>query len=105
MISVIATIEVEPGTREQLLAEFAKIVDAVRAEEGCLMYIPSVDVDAGFEQHDSGPRENVVVVVEQWESVEALRAHLAAPHMVQYRERVGSIVRSIDLQVLRPAVG
>ena len=35
MIHVIATIEVAPGRREAVLAEFHKIVPLVRAESGC----------------------------------------------------------------------
>ena len=48
------------------------------------------------------PRENVVTVVEKWESLEALRAHLAAPHMAEYRARVKDLVAGVKLQVLQP---
>jgi len=41
-------------------------------------------------------------VVEKWESVEALKAHLQAPHMQAYRPRVKDFVVSAKLQILQP---
>jgi quinol monooxygenase YgiN len=48
-------------------------------------------------------REDVVTVVERWESLDALRAHLAAPHMRDYRARVKDYVLRTQVQVLQPA--
>ena len=45
---------------------------------------------------------HVVVVVEKWASVPTLQAHLAAPHMAEYRQRVGGLVKKVTLQVLEP---
>ncbi len=103
MITVIATIEVAPSARPQLLEEFARIVPLVRAEPGCLSYVPSVDVETEIPVQPP-LRENVVVVVEQWESVEALKKHLETPHMREYRERVKDIVKSVVLHAVEPAV-
>ena len=41
-------------------------------------------------------------VHEKWESLQALQAHLQAPHMREYRERVKDFVASVTLQVLEP---
>jgi quinol monooxygenase YgiN len=102
MIHVIATIELAPGQREAFLAEFRKLVPLVRAEAGCLAYGPAVDVpDTGIAVQVP-PRENVVTVVEQWEGLEALRAHLQAPHLVAYRSRVKDLVLGSRLQILQP---
>jgi quinol monooxygenase YgiN len=49
------------------------------------------------------PRQDVVTVVEKWESIEALEAHLMAVHMLEYRERVKALVVSASLQILEPA--
>jgi len=102
MIHVIATIEVAPGRREAVLAEFHKIVPLVRAEAGCLEYGPAVDVPSGIAAQVP-PRDNVVTVVEKWASLDALHAHTVAPHMTEYRGRVKDLVVSIRLQVLQPA--
>ena len=101
MIHVIATIELNPGTRESFLREFRQIVAAVRAEAGCLDYGPTVDAVSGLSVQ--GPaRPDVVTVVERWESLEHLQAHLVAPHMVEYRPKVKDFVKSVKLQILEP---
>jgi quinol monooxygenase YgiN len=101
MIVVLVTVEVEDGRREGFLEEFARIVPLVRAEAGCIEYGPAVDVETGLEAQD-GPRDNVVTIVEKWESLEHLKAHLAAPHMIEYRPKVKPLIASTRLHVLRP---
>jgi quinol monooxygenase YgiN len=101
MIHVIATIEVKPGQRDALLAEFHRIVPLVRAEAGCLEYGPTVDLATGIAVK-ALPRENVAVIVETWESLAALKAHIQAPHMADYRVRVKDLVVSVSLQILQP---
>ena len=102
MIHVIATIDLNPGTREAFLAEFRKNVPAVMAEDGCIEYGPAVDADTGIPtQSKIGPDR--VTVIEKWASVEALKAHAVAPHMKEYRLRVKDYVRGMDLRVLSPA--
>ena len=102
MIHVIATVEVKAGKRDAFLTEFHRLVPLVRAEKGCIQYGPAVDVPTGIPVQ-SAIRDNVVLVIEQWESIEALHAHLAAPHMQEYRGRVKDLVTSVQLQVLKPA--
>jgi len=102
MIHVIATIELAPGTRDAFLAEFRKVVSPVRAEAGCIEYGPTLDVDSGLgAQVMIG--DDRVVVVEKWDSVEALKAHVVAPHMLAYRAAVKEFVLRTELRVLGPA--
>jgi len=101
MIFVIATIEVKSGKREAFLAEFHKNMPNVRAERGCIEYGPTVDVKTDIKAQIP-LRENVVTIVEKWESLPALHAHLTAPHMATYRERVKDYVVGVTLQVLEP---
>jgi quinol monooxygenase YgiN len=102
MIHVIATIELAAGTREAFLAEFHRIVPLVRAEAGCLDYGPTIDLPTGLAAQPPA-RDNVVTVVERWEGLDALRAHVAAPHMQEYRGRVKDYVVRVQLQILQPA--
>lgn len=102
MIHVIATISVKSGRRDAFLAEFHRVVPAVLAEDGCLAYGPAVDVASGIPIQPA-PRADVVVVIEQWRDLPALQAHLVAPHMAGYRERVKDLVAGVQLQVLSPA--
>ncbi|MFO7974028.1 MAG: putative quinol monooxygenase [Candidatus Hydrogenedentota bacterium] len=101
MIHVIATIEVEPGKRAELVEILKANVPNVLSEDGCLAYAPAIDIDAGLDAQPS-LRENMVVVIEQWASIEHLHAHLNAPHMAAYRERVKHIVKNSKLRVLKP---
>lgn len=102
MIVVLATIELNPGKRNDFLAEFHKIVAPVRAEEGCIEYFPATDHSTNLPAQGVA-RPDVVVVIEKWESIEALEAHLIAPHMMSYRPRVKEYVKQVSLQILNPA--
>ena len=102
MIQVIATIEVKPGRRDALLAEFHRIVPLVRAEAGCMEYGPTVDVASGIAVQGT-LRENVAVILEKWENLDALKAHMQAPHMEESRLRVKDLVVAVQLQILQPA--
>ena len=101
MVHVIATIELQPGVRERFLKEFHAVVPQVRAEDGCLEYGAAVDTTTGLAAQPP-LRDDVVVVVEKWRDVPALRAHLVADHMTAYRERVKDYVITVQLQVLEP---
>lgn len=101
MIHVIATIDIQPGRRDEFLEIFRKLVPTVQAEAGCLEYGPTIDVASGLGAQPPA-RENVVVVVEKWASVGALQAHAAAPHMREYREQVSGLVAKVELRVLAP---
>lgn len=102
MIIVLATIELHPGKRPSFLAEFQKIVPKVRAEAGCHEYFPAIDTVSGLPVQ--GPaRDDIVVVIEEWESIAALEAHLIAPHMMEYRPKVKEFVKKVGLQILSPA--
>jgi len=100
MIHVIATLEVKDGQRQTVLDAVKSIVPQVRAENGCIEYVPTVDLDAGI---GAAPRPNVVTVVEKWESREALAAHLEAPHMLGMRDKVGDIIVDRTIRVTEPA--
>jgi quinol monooxygenase YgiN len=101
MIFVIATVEVVPGKRDAFLAEFRQLVPKVHAEVGCIEYGPALDAetDIGNQQRIGS---NKVMVVEKWESVAALKAHIGAPHMLEYRGKVKELVVSTTLQILEP---
>jgi quinol monooxygenase YgiN len=102
MIHVIATIQIAAGRRVEFLREFQQLVPLVCAEDGCLEYGPATDLDSGIAIQPA-VRGDVVTVIEKWENVAALRAHLAAPHMLSYRETVKELVVGVEIRVLDPA--
>ncbi len=86
MIHVIAVITAKPGQRESILTHFRVNVPAVRAEKGCIEYGAALDADPALPiQTKYGP--DTFVVVEKWESMDALKAHAGAPHMAALRQR------------------
>ena len=101
MIQVIATIELKPGCREDFLPLLNDNVPRVKAEDGCLAYDPCVDIDSGLLSQGKISND-VVTLVEAWSSLEALQAHLKAPHMAEYREKVKDMVTNVTIQVLKP---
>lgn len=101
MISVIASIALKPGTRSQFVDVFNANVPAVLAEQGCIEYFPAIDVESGLDAQSKD--ENLVTVIEKWESVEALHAHLEAPHMLQFRQDAGEMIEGLTLKILEKA--
>jgi quinol monooxygenase YgiN len=101
MISVLASIQLHEGQRAAFLEIFHANIPKVLQEEGCLEYYPAVDIESGLPvQHLD---ENMVTIIEKWQSVAALKAHLATPHMLDYKEKVQSLVKDLSLKVLQVA--
>ena len=101
MIHVIAIISTVPGRRDDFLQEFQRIVPLVHAEAGCIEYGPAIDVDSGIAGLPA-VRGDVVTILEKWENVEALKAHLVAPHMLVYREAVKDMLAGVEIRVMDP---
>ncbi len=101
MVTVIASIRVKADKIEEFLKIFKANVPAVRSEKGCLAYTPTMDLKTGLPPQQLDPQ--VVTIVEKWESLEALQDHLAAPHMLAYKEKVKDIVENVSLKVLQDA--
>ncbi|MGH7031495.1 MAG: putative quinol monooxygenase [Stellaceae bacterium] len=101
MIHVVAIITAKPGMRAQMLEAFHANVPAVRAEEGCVEYGPAIDAEeAGRMQTKFGA--DTFVVIEKWESLEALRAHAQSPHMAAYAGTTREMIASRVIHVLQP---
>lgn len=102
MIHVIAVITAKPGMRENILQLFRANVPAVRAEQGCIEYGAAVDADPALPfQTKWGP--DTFLVVEKWESMDALKAHAAAPHMAAYAGKTKEFIASRVIHILSPA--
>lgn len=101
MIHVLATIEIHPGRRDDFLREVKALVPQVLAEAGCREYTPVIDTQTTLPAQ-APLRDNVVVIVEKWDNLPALEAHLMAPHMMQYRQRVRDLIANVSLQILEP---
>jgi quinol monooxygenase YgiN len=102
MIHVVAVITAKPGMRDQILEAFRANMPAVHAEQGCIEYGPAIDAEsAGGMQSKFGP--DTFVVLEKWESLEALRAHAASPHMAAYAAKTRDMIANRVIHILSPA--
>ena len=102
MIHVVAVITAKPGQRSTVLEHFRANVPAVRAEAGCIEYGAAVDTEgAPSIQTAYGP--DTFVVIEKWESIDALKAHGAAPHMAAYAAKTREHLASRVIHILSPA--
>jgi quinol monooxygenase YgiN len=102
MIHVVAVITAKPGQREKILQAFHANIPAVKAEKGCIEYGPAVDAENALAfQTKVGPE--TFLVVEKWESMDALKAHAAAPHMAVYAAKVKELIASRVIHILQPA--
>ena len=101
MVVVIATILTETGKRDEVLKHFGEVVPKVLQEKGCIEYMPIVDIQTMIPTQVE-PNEDQVVVLEKWESTEALEQHLLAPHMMEFRAHVKDMIKTVSLQVLSP---
>src|SRR6188472_4479488 len=102
MIHVIASIRTTPGRRDDVLRLFWALVPQVLAETGCIEYGTAVDLENVVDGQPAASPD-MVTVIEKWQDPAALRAHLAAPHMQQFRENVKDLVAGVEIRVLDPA--
>lgn len=78
MYTIYVVFKTVDGKREQFIEKVKSegIVDAVRAEDGCLRY------DYYFSEKD----KNEILLIEAWESAEHQKVHITQPHMDRLRE-------------------
>ena len=102
MVHVLAVITAKPGMRDSILQAFRANVPNVRAEQGCIEYGAALDAEPALKfQTAFGP--DAFVVVEKWESPDALKAHAAAPHMAAYAAKTKDMIASRTIHILSPA--
>ena len=75
MLILAGNVRLAPGTRAEAQASLEAMVEASRAEPGCIAY------SFGFDVLD----ERLLHVFEIFEDEAALDAHRASPHMAEWR--------------------
>ena len=90
MVIVMGTVKLDPAKLEAAKPAMAKMVDASRAEPGCIAYAYAQDLLDPATMH----------VAEQWRNRAALTEHFATPHMAEWRGVMGSLgLTGRDLKV------
>ncbi len=101
MIHVIAIITAKSGKRDEVLKHFRANVPAVRAEKGCIEYGAAIDAEPALPiQTKYGT--DTFVAVEKWETMDALKAHAAAPHMKEYAAKTKDLLANRVIHILSP---
>ncbi len=80
-VTVIAYIEIKPGTEDAFKAELQKVIAATRAEASCINY----------DLHQSVDQPTRFVAYENWTSMEGLDQHLISAHIQAYRQNCAEI--------------
>lgn len=102
MIHVVAMLTTQPGQRAKVLQAFNANAVTVRQEDGCIEYVATVDVH-GLPASPGTVGDDTFVVVEKWASLDALKAHGAAPHMKAYATSVKGLMAQRVIHILEPA--
>lgn len=102
MVHVVASIRVKADKMDEFLSLLKSTAEEVRREKGCIRYIPTVDIASGLPPQVMDA--NLVTLIEAWESLEALRDHLATPHMAAfYAKRKELVEGGASVKVLQEA--
>ena len=101
MLIVIADIQVFPGDqhRENVLNAFKKITPAVLQEPGCHGYELLMDHESDVDYQTKIP--DSITMLEQWQSLEHLNAHLQTPHMQAYQQQVKDDVLDVKIRIMQ----
>lgn len=99
MINVIATIQIKEGHLSEFVEIFKSNIPKVLEEKGCIEYVPTIDVPTGLPPQELNI--NGVTIIEKWESLKDLKAHLTAPHMLAYREKTKALVDKMSVKILK----
>jgi quinol monooxygenase YgiN len=91
LLTVIAYMKAAPGKEEELRAALEALIEPTRQEKGFVNY------DLHRSEEDPGR----FFFYENWESGEDLDAHLAAPHLVDFADRMGDLLDESGLSVNR----
>lgn len=101
MINVVASIRIKEGMVDQFLEIFKDNVPIVRKEKGCIEYTPCIDINTNLAPQVTD--KNIVTIIEKWETIEDLYAHIKAPHMATYREKAKDMTAGSSFKILTEA--
>jgi len=99
MIHVLAIITAKPGMRDAILTAFRANMPAVHAEQGCIEYGPVIDAAGSPTKYG----DDTFVVIEKWESPDALKAHANSSHMAAYAAKTREMIATRVIHTLSPA--
>lgn len=88
-ILVLAKIQPKGGCQDSILELAGELVYETLQEEGNIEY-----------QLLKSDEDDTLTFVEKWESLEALKKHMASPHFLNFGEESDEFVENMDIQVI-----
>jgi quinol monooxygenase YgiN len=82
MVTVVAEMAAKPGREADLTQELLRMVEATRAEDGCVQY----------DLHVSTEHPGNFVFYENWTTQEALDLHAASAHLKAFGAKTGDLL-------------
>jgi quinol monooxygenase YgiN len=92
VIYVIAELRVKPGMADRAIAAARLSVAETVKEDGCISY----------DMHQSVTDPERLVLVERWESREALNRHLETPHFKAWRAAGSEFIAERKAEIITP---
>jgi quinol monooxygenase YgiN len=91
LLTVIASMKAAPGNVDELRSALTSLVEPTLQEEGCVNY----------DLHESVEEPGVFFFYENWDSAEHLDAHLSAPHLAEFADKIGDLLDESGLSINR----
>ncbi|TWH83831.1 putative quinol monooxygenase [Sedimentibacter saalensis] len=89
MIKVVAKGVYLEGKTDEAIALYDEMVKETRNEQGCIAYNLFRDKD----------NKDILTMIEEWESVEALEAHKNSEHFTRIIPKIARLRKSAELNV------
>lgn len=89
MIKVVAKGVYMEGKANEAIAMYDELVKETRKEVGCISYNLFQDKD----------NKDILTMIEEWESVEALESHKNSEHFTRIVPKIGKLRKSAELNV------
>jgi quinol monooxygenase YgiN len=94
MLIVLADIVSNAADIDKLRQEIIDMQEASNAEPGCISYTFTAEIGD----------PNRIRVIEQWQSMDDLKAHFSTPHMATFQQAMGQYpVKSMDVKLYEVA--
>ncbi len=97
MIHIVAVLTAKSGERPAMMTAFNAIVDAVRAEPGCIEYRPVTDLAHSPAKFGT----DALVVIEKWQDQAALDTHNQAEAVNSFRAAAGHLIAQADIYLMQ----
>lgn len=86
-LTIVAKIIAKDAHRDLVKSELLKLIDATRAEKGCINY----------DLHQDNTNNNVFLFYENWESRDLWQQHMGNTHLANYAKATDGAVAEFTL--------